>query len=124
MGKRPRKKKKDKFVFNVHVGKHVFLFLLNNVPTLLQDPDISQAELEATLISDDFKKQILAGHTSKEMRDTSKHLWNGASDQLVITRMRTYLRNLPKDIPCHGLPADHPSFPYVNAWMAMASCVM
>ena len=57
------------------VGKHVFLFLSNNVSTLLSDRDIADHELEATLISDDFKKQILAGLSDKEMRDTAKELW-------------------------------------------------
>lgn len=117
--KRPRKRARA-FVFNV--GRHVFRFLAETASTLLQDPDISDEELAVTFLSVGFRKQILVGLSAKEMRDTVKKLWTNASDQLIITRMRTFLRNLPKDFLCHGLPTNHSSFSYVNAWIV--SCVL
>jgi len=117
--KRPRKRKR---VFQFNVGKHIMITLSKLVPTLLSNPSISNEELRDILLADEMRLVILEGLSPKEKRDVIKGVWTSASDDLVAHRMRTWLRNLPKGQECHGLPVDHQSFSYINAWTS--SCVM
>merc|ERR1711998_150390 len=114
----PHRKRRKQYGFNV--GKYIFEFLLDAVPRILADPSIQDDALRDILVDEALRDELLRGLPPRERRLVDKRLYpvteDGLMDEaLVVTKYRTYMRELPDRYACHGVQ-EHPAFILVDRW--------
>ena len=111
---RSTKRRRKKF----NAGRHAFHVMDKLAPVLLADPQVNDAVLNAALLCASTKDAMFHGLTHQATTVVRKRVFHG-NDQDLVTRLRTYLRDLLSDIhaeECHGLK-ETAGCRAVDAWL-------
>ena len=116
---RPKKRRRTK-QFSFNPGRHIYRFMIDKVPLILADTG-DDSLVDERLMTICHPDAVVAG-LKKSGHIKSIKIKLMADDPLrLVKQLRTFLRELPSSIDCHGIP-EHASFQIVKKWMVSIRC--